>query len=135
MTMPIVAVLRPERREWAIPLRRKPSSATAVRTRSTRSCWTCGALLTTRETVLMLTPARLATSTMVGLRGGVATSSCDSGALLVTQTPASIRPAAIVTCAADVGENPSKTRKHLLTTLSDAFDHVDGQTRQGSVVL
>src|SRR4051794_11895130 len=87
MTRPMVAVVRPERSEWAMPLRRKPSSLTASITRSTRSCWTCGALLTTRETVLMLTPARLATSTMVGRRGGTVASSCDSGALLVTQNP------------------------------------------------
>src|SRR5439155_22452877 len=72
MTLPTVDVVRPERRVCAMPLRRKPSAATAAITRSTTGCWTCGALLTTRETVLTLTPATRATSTMVGLRGGPA---------------------------------------------------------------
>src|SRR6266545_7804184 len=69
MSSPTVALSRPERRLRAMSLRRKPSSAIAVRTRSTSACATAGSLLTTRETVLRLTPARRATSTMVGRRG------------------------------------------------------------------
>ena len=66
MSNPIVAVVWPERSELARWLRRKPSSATAASTRCATSGWTCGALFTTRETVFRLTPARAATSTMVG---------------------------------------------------------------------
>src|SRR6185312_8547648 len=66
MINPIVEVALPERRVCAMPLRRKPSSDTADMTRSMSSCWTYGALFTTRETVLTLTPASFATSTIVG---------------------------------------------------------------------
>src|SRR2546430_330462 len=43
MSSPTVALTRPERRLRAMSLRRKPSSAMAVRTRSTSACATAGA--------------------------------------------------------------------------------------------
>src|SRR2546430_16526644 len=68
----MVALTRPERRLRAMSLRRKPSSAIAFTTRSTSGWATAGSLLTTRETVLRLTPAWRATSTIVGRRGPAA---------------------------------------------------------------
>src|SRR6266536_254221 len=69
MSSPTVALTRPERRLRAMSLRRKPNSAMALSTRSTSAGATAGSLLTTRDTVLRLTPACRATSTMVGRRG------------------------------------------------------------------
>src|SRR5258705_2738213 len=68
MSRPMVAVNWPERSVLANRLRRTPRSSEAVSTRSTSDCWTWGALLMTRDTVFRLTPARRATSTMVGRR-------------------------------------------------------------------
>src|ERR1700738_2068345 len=70
MSRPIVAVSCPERSVLASRLRRKPNSSAELSTRSTSACWTCGALLMTRDTVFRLTPAWRATSTMVGRRLG-----------------------------------------------------------------
>src|SRR5262245_43862246 len=69
MSRPMVRLTTGERRVAAMSLRRNPSWDTASRTRSTRCCATDGSRLTTRETVLRLTPACRATSNIVGRRG------------------------------------------------------------------
>src|SRR3954453_5962170 len=61
----MVPVVDPRRRLRAPRLRRKPSCSMAAMTRSAVSGCTAGSSLTTRETVLMLTPASLATSLIV----------------------------------------------------------------------
>ena len=65
MISPIEAVC-PFRSSRALSLRRKPSSLIALRTRPAVSGVTPGSSLTTRDTVLSATPARVATSFMVG---------------------------------------------------------------------
>src|SRR5882757_5722602 len=64
----MVPVDSPRRRLNAPRLRRNPRRSMAARTRSAVSAWTPGSSLTTRETVLMLTPAWCATSLMVARR-------------------------------------------------------------------
>src|SRR3954470_4123667 len=66
MTRPSVAELEPWRSERARSLRRKPSWAIAVVTRSAVCGATLASSLMTRETVLRLTPARSATWRIVG---------------------------------------------------------------------
>src|SRR5438105_1700192 len=64
--MPRLAVVEPLRR-WAAPSwRRKLRASIAERTRSAVSAATPDSRLTTRDTVLRLTRARRATSTIVG---------------------------------------------------------------------
>src|SRR3954468_22053457 len=65
MTSP-TAPARPWRRLRATSLRAKPRSAMTACTRAAVAACTPGSRLTTRETVLRLTPAVLATSRMVG---------------------------------------------------------------------
>ena len=65
MISPIEAVC-PFRSSRALSLRRKPRSLIALRTRLAVSGVTPGSSLTTRDTVLSATPARVATSFMVG---------------------------------------------------------------------
>src|SRR5437588_5657879 len=64
----MVPVELPRRRLSAPTLRRKPSRSIAASTRSVVSACTPGSSLTTRETVLMLTPASRATSLIVARR-------------------------------------------------------------------
>jgi hypothetical protein len=65
MIRPIEAVW-PLRSSRALSLRRKPSSLMAFRTRLAVYGVTPGSSLTTRDTVFSATPARVATSFMVG---------------------------------------------------------------------
>ncbi len=58
--------VRPLRSTRALSLRRKPSASMASWTRRSVSGVTPGSPLTTRETVFRPTPARAATSFMVG---------------------------------------------------------------------
>ena len=58
--------VRPLRSTRALSLRRKPSASIAARTRDSVSSVTPGSPLTTRETVFRPTPARAATSFIVG---------------------------------------------------------------------
>src|SRR6185312_613600 len=70
MTRPRLAVAWPRRRRpAAMSLRVKPSSLIAKRTRSDVPDITPGSPFSTRETVFRLTPARDATSRMVGRAG------------------------------------------------------------------
>src|SRR5918999_1645697 len=66
MTRPMVADGRPRRRFLAMSFARYPRASTAPRTRDSVSGRTPASWFTTRETVLRLTPASLATSTIVG---------------------------------------------------------------------
>src|SRR5215218_1168669 len=67
MIRPIVEDERPCRSERARSLRWKPSAAIASPTRAAVSAATPDSPLMTRETVFRLTPARCATSRIVGL--------------------------------------------------------------------
>jgi hypothetical protein len=67
MIRPIVELERPWRSERARSLRWKPSSAIASPTRAAVAAATPDSPLMTRETVFRLTPARCATSRIVGL--------------------------------------------------------------------
>src|SRR5262245_53314271 len=67
MIRPIVALERPCRSERARSLRWKPSATIASLTRAAVSAATPASSLMTRETVFRLTPARCATSRIVGL--------------------------------------------------------------------
>src|ERR1700681_4181953 len=64
----MVPAVEPRRRLRAPRLRRKPSCSMAAITRSAVSGCTAGSTLTTRDTVLMLTPASWATSLIVARR-------------------------------------------------------------------
>src|SRR3954451_14733641 len=83
ITSPIVDDERPWRRERARSLRWKPRSAIAAETRSAVGPATPGSSLITRETVFRLTPARSATSRIVG-RERVAGMTSDTVLLLWT---------------------------------------------------
>src|SRR4051794_28142439 len=83
ITRPIVEEERPWRSERARSLRWKPRSAIAADTRSAVGPATPGSSLITRETVLRLTPARSATSRIVG-RERVAGMTSDTVLLLRT---------------------------------------------------
>src|SRR3954447_18355776 len=67
MIRPIVALERPCRKDRARSLRWKPSAAIASPTRPAVSAATPASPLITRDTVFRLTPARCATSRIVGL--------------------------------------------------------------------
>src|SRR3954470_8151798 len=67
MIRPIVALERPWRSERARSLRWNPSATMASPTRAAVPVATPASSLMTRETVFRLTPARCATSRMVGL--------------------------------------------------------------------
>src|SRR3954452_19226232 len=67
MIRPIVALERPWRSERARSLRWNPSATMASPTRAAVPLATPASSLMTRETVFRLTPARCATSRMVGL--------------------------------------------------------------------
>src|ERR1700716_942100 len=64
----MVPAVEPRRRLRAPRLRRKPSCSMAAITRSAVSGCTAGSTLTTRDTVLMLTPASWSTSLIVARR-------------------------------------------------------------------
>src|SRR6476661_4370780 len=71
MTSPTLEVAEPVRRFLAMMFRRNPRLTAALSTRARTAGRTFGSWLNTRDTVLRLTPARSATSCIVGLRSSL----------------------------------------------------------------
>src|SRR3954469_9620052 len=117
MTRPRVEELRPWRSERARSFRWKPSSSIATPTRSAVAAATPGSSLITRETVFRLTPARTATSRIVGRVGRRALRSLSSSQTTLSDNV--------------VGAGPYARRAGLSSDVAAAEREEPGELRQG----